>query len=143
MRRFIALGMIAALLSVSSLPLLPSSVACAHGVGQMENCDDCHEGMNHSMTMKHGTEHSMHHDDAASHQHSKKLSPAEKECRIECGCGCNASLDNLPYQLAPHALAPVFKLTPEFTAVEPVALASQMVFFPAAPPSPPPKPFSI
>jgi len=140
MKRVVSLMLIAALLSVSGLPLLPTPAACAHGVELMEDCGDCHEGMDHGMTMKHGMEQGAHHD-TTSHQHGKydkKLSPTEKECRIECGCGCNASLDGLPHQLAPHSpsVADIELLKPEnnlaITAVP--VLASYTVLLSTPPP---------
>jgi len=55
------------------------------------------------MVMQTGIKYSIHHN-ATLHQHNKQLTPAEKECRIECGDGCHASLDGLPHQLAPHTV---------------------------------------
>ena len=139
MKRVVSLMLIAALLSVSGLPLLPTPAACAHGVELMEDCGDCHEGMDHGMTMNHGMDQGMHHDDSASHQHSKKLSPTEKECRIECGCGCNASLDGLPHQLAPHSPSAVDigLLTPEYDLSATVLSVPESYI--ARLPTPPPK----
>jgi len=132
MRRFVALAMIAALVSVSSLPLLPASVICAVAAGRMDD---------HAVAMQTGTGYGMHHD-ASLHQHNRRLTPAGKKCCIECGDGCHASLDGLPHQLAPHALAPAPELALPLAVIKPAPLIPWTESLKVAPLPPPPKLFS-
>lgn len=139
MRRFVALALVASILSVSSIPMLPGATLCAHAaeVAGSEDCSDCHggnammqtmpgQGMGHEMChdmvappqqMDHGNhsmdhhamaaDHSSHHGDHATMQQPaahgpKKFTEAERECRIECGCGCNRVAKGFPLLLSPH-----------------------------------------
>jgi len=129
MKRTVAMSLIFSLLAVSSLPLLPASVICADAAERIGN---------HAMVMQTGIEYGIHHN-ATLHQHNKQLTPAEKECRIECGDGCHASLDGLPHQLAPHALAPVSALALPLAVIEPALLTPWIEAPGIAPPSPPPR----
>ncbi len=82
MRSGLAVLMMLALVLVTSLPLIPVSEACAMGDA----------GMQHAIAV-------------TSDSHAdEQPSPAPEHCCIECGCGCHASIDALPHQLAPHAL---------------------------------------
>lgn len=143
MRRFIVLTMIAALISVSSLPLLPGPLVCVHAAERLADCDVCYDEMPAMSSMGHTmAEQDVHKKMASSAMmHDKQLSPAAQHCRIECGCGCHASLDGLPHQLAPHALAPASELVPSPVVIEAAALILWTAPFIAALPPPPPKPF--
>lgn len=141
MRRFVALALIASLLSVSSIPLLPGASHCAHAAEAVggEDCTDCHNGkavmesmpaedMGHEMchemapppkrqthadhAMDHhaaASDHTSHHGDHAMQQPAAhpqhQLTEAERECRIECGCGCNRIAKGFPLLLSPHVTA--------------------------------------
>jgi len=183
MRRITSLIMIAALLSVTSLPLLPQAKIC-HAAEHNADCGTCHtdpgvagssEELAHAMhapgmasehsehKMQQGHQHgshdgNMHHENSGQsqdhrqmhqhrdieqpemmHKHRKQLTSAEKECRIECGCGCNRSVDGFPHLLAPH-LATVIKFENGERIVR-----SEPEYFPApqsltlSNPPPPPK----
>lgn len=127
MRRFVALAIIASILSVSSIPLLPGSVRCAHAAEAMANKDhtSCHIGgmaehAMHAAPRNHEMCHDMapsrpemHHADhaavqsaPAAHRHHQ-LTEAERECRIECGCGCNRITKGFPLLLSPHVASTV------------------------------------
>ncbi|MDT8376554.1 MAG: hypothetical protein RQ867_07410 [Mariprofundaceae bacterium] len=73
------------------------------------------------------------------HKHKTALSAAEKICRIECGCGCNRSVDGFPQALSPHLIP----ATDSETAEQIVRIDAEL--FPiqhalaAATPSPPPR----
>jgi len=134
MRRFIALAMIAALVSVSSLPLLPKPLVCVHAAERLADCTSCH---NKPAAMM---QHAGRHQSAAMHAHHQRLSPAAQHCRIECGCGCHASQDGLPHQLAPHTLPPVSWLRQPVVVMAPMPSVTPLASVQAAPPSPPPKP---
>ncbi|MDQ7011097.1 MAG: hypothetical protein Q9M29_04695 [Mariprofundaceae bacterium] len=111
MRRFVALALVAALVSVSSIPLLPGPAVCAFAAERVaEGCDSCHADMQmHEMHtgMPHAaSQHDMHAAPAEiSHAHQAKLSPAAQDCRIECGCGCHHSAEGFPNILAPHVFS--------------------------------------
>jgi len=132
MRRFVSLFVIAALLSVSSVPLV-SAVACempaAAGVSAADglpgDMQDQHD--HHAMTMHDGMDSmpsgtAMSQTDVAvpdihaGHDHSAALTGDWQHCRIECGCGCHRSIDSLPHLLAPHSADGGFH--PEIVAVE-------------------------
>jgi len=103
MHRIVSLFTIVALLSVTSLPLLPETSLC-HAA---ESITD--RGTSYS---KNASTHSMHHDShkqiKTTHKHTKRLSTAEKECRIECGCGCKRSVDGFPQVLSPHLTSTIY-----------------------------------
>ncbi|MDX8402813.1 MAG: hypothetical protein R8K54_00210 [Mariprofundaceae bacterium] len=103
MRRIVSLFIIAALLSVTSLPLLPQASLC-HAAESITDLSTSHS--------KKTSTHSMHHDSSeqlkAHHKQQKRLSEAEKECRIECGCGCNRSVDGFPQVLSPHLTSTIY-----------------------------------
>ncbi len=140
MRRFIALAMIAALVSVSSLPLLPKPLVCVHAAERLADCTSCHDKPA-AMTMHHAmAAPQVRQQAAAAHAHHNRLSPAAQHCRIECGCGCHASQDGLPHQLAPHTLPPVSWLRQSLVVMAPAPLVTPLASVQAAPPSPPPKP---
>jgi len=111
MRRFVALALIAALVSVSSIPLLPGAAVCAFAAERVaEDCNSCHTDMQmHQMHA--GMSHAVSRNDMhaapaeASHAHQAKLSPAAQNCRIECGCGCHHSAEGFPNVLAPHVFS--------------------------------------
>lgn len=128
MRRCLALSLIAAILSVTSIPLLPSQPVCAHAGERMQDCAVCHGELasahdqhamhndqeTHPMGHNHGpdahTGHSGHEQvlqSPAEQGHDKALTDMEKECRIECGCGCHHSADGLPFLLSHHVTASV------------------------------------
>lgn len=182
MRRIISMVTIAALLSVSTVPLLPKRAVC-HAAETNTDCGTCHTGdhashdmVAHSMhapgdaMTEHGMEtdehrhgphdRDMHQPDPAGaehemkmqqprdieqpqqmHKHHKKLSAAEKECRIECGCGCNHSVDGMPHLLAPHiASTNQFETGEQFACIEP---ASHPVLCSLILNNPPPPPKAI
>jgi len=135
MRRFVALAMIAALVSVSSLPLLPKPLVCVHAAERLADCTSCHDkpaAMHHAMAAPRQQA-------AAAHAHHNRLSAAARHCRIECGCGCHASQDGLPHQLAPHTLPPVSWLRQSLVVMASMPLVAPLASVQAAPPSPPPK----
>jgi len=182
MRRFTSLLMIAALLSVSSLPMLPQTPAC-HAAEANAACDTCHpqENMNttahdmhahmmhgsgmemqqsmdhnnhgdHDAMMRHDSpkhsDHDQNHHDHQNieqpkemHKHQKQLSAVEKECRIECGCGCNRSVDGFPQVLSPHIVPVInFETVEQVARIEPESFPALQSFIEAVPP-PPPKQF--
>lgn len=133
MRRFVALAIIASLLSVSSIPLLPGASHCAHAAEAVtdEDCTSCHTGkmveqavpapskghekcpeMASAQPEMHHSDHAMHMDHTmaqaaeADHKHHQ-LTEAERECRIECGCGCNRVTKGFPLLLSPHVASSV------------------------------------
>ncbi|MDX8396177.1 MAG: hypothetical protein R8K22_07180 [Mariprofundaceae bacterium] len=119
MRRFFSLVLIAALLSVTSIPLLPEQARCAHAAEQLEDCDSCHDEsivtdmsahdeMPADMDMSSMSLNLASSEVVVSHKHNKELSTAAVECRIECGCGCHRSLDGFPQVLAPHMTPHVY-----------------------------------
>ena len=93
--------MVLTLFSVSSVPMVDAAVNCAPPVHEMamdEAMQDDHQ---------HGT---VPHDDATKHEdvkheHGNALAGDWQKQRIECGCGCNRSIDTLPHLLAPHTVA--------------------------------------
>jgi len=165
MRRITSLIMIAALLSVSGIPVLPKAAVC-HAAEHTSDCNTCHNGehaMRHEAHANHDAEqqqmmaHQGHHDHHAAmesatatqsaeaeaqpqmHKHQKPLSAGEKECRIECGCGCNHSADGLPHLLAPHVASIVlFESGEQFARTE-SASYPVLYSFTLNNPSPPPK----
>jgi len=181
MQRIISMITIAALLSVTSIPLLPKAAVC-HAVEANADCGTCHtdadaakgmvahamhapgDSMEHEMQgdeHRHGMhDHNMHQQTPPAHQHDqqmqkpdklekplqmhkhqKQLSAAEKNCRIECGCGCNHSVDGLPYLLAPHVAATVqFESGEQSVRIEPVTYP---VLFSINLNNPPPPPRTI
>jgi len=134
MRRIISLITIAALLSVTSVPLFPKAAVC-HAAEANTDCDSCHTDTSADHAMHaHNMHQDMHpaseddgqmqHDHINKpeemHKHQKKLSAAEKECRVECGCGCNRSVDGLPYLLAPHIAVTIqFETGEQSARIEP------------------------
>jgi hypothetical protein len=180
MRRITSLFMIAVLVSVTSLPLLPTAAVC-HAAEANAECDTCHPAstgnddphqmhahMMHGsgMEMQHSMEHNNHHDGHGSmmqheapkhsdhdnmqhehqnieqpqemHKHQKQLSAAEKDCRIECGCGCNRSLDGFPSLLAPHVTSNSdLNMDEPMAQVEPVPFPALHSFVSNNPPPPP------
>ncbi len=78
--------------------------------------------------------------EASIHGHEKQtLSEGERECRIECGCGCNRTVDGFPQFLAPHI--PVSVNMDQQMLVQRVVAAHYAVTLLDAPSieSPPPK----
>jgi len=179
MRHFTSLLMIAALLSVSSLPMLPQTPVC-HAAEANAECSTCHtddaidphakhEEVAHMMHGKQGMEihhqssehqpmqheksvhdhgdmnhqmesddHQMHQQPDSMHQHKSALSTAEKECRIECGCGCNSSVDGFPQALSPHIIPVIhFETGEQITRIEPEAFPALQSTINAVPPPPP------
>lgn len=156
MRRIISMITIAALLSVSSVPLLPKAAIC-HAAEANTGCETCHTDaqgsadMNHEM---HGMDHhhgmhdgNSHHQMAQAetvnkpeqmHSHKKPLSAAEKECRLECGCGCNHSVDGMPHLLAPHVATTLqFETGEQIARAEPAAYPAFQAVTLNNPPPPP------
>ena len=116
MKRFLALSLVAAILSVSSIPLLPNQPVCAHAGERMEDCAGCHGDMAathnaHAMGHDGGHKHSGHElaeqNTPMAHKHDRAMTDGEKECRIECGCGCHRSADGLPLLLSNHVTVSV------------------------------------
>jgi len=127
MKRSLALLLIAAILSVSSIPLLPQQLVCAHASDRNDQCTQCHGDPTshdeHSMHNAHQSHHSGHgshtghpgsadmsHENELSTQmpdHDRMLTEMEQECRIECGCGCHRSADGLPFLFSHHLTASV------------------------------------
>jgi len=101
MRRFVALALVAALVCVSSIPLLPGPAVCAFAAEHAaEDCDSCHADM-----LMHDMHAGMAHAAEDAHAHHARLSPAAQDCRIECGCGCHHSAEGFPNILAPHVFS--------------------------------------
>lgn len=136
MRRAVALALIAALVSVSSLPLLPEEVVCAFASERMADCAACHDDASMAKGMQHGM--AMGKD----HRHGAKLSTAEQHCRIECGCGCHRDLDGMPHQLAPHAVAMTAIMAERHVQFAPTASLFPIIPAFIAVNTPPPKAFS-
>jgi len=91
MRRLAVLLMMFALVSVTSLPLIPDQPVCVHeSAGQMQ-------AMNHAVAAEMPM-----HEHARAHDHEAPMAGAMLDCRLECGCGCHDSIDGLPQVLAPH-----------------------------------------
>lgn len=185
MRRITSLVMIVALLSITSIPLLPQA---AQGSAYCVSChsepspglvpiDQNHAGMIHDsdmhgsnmhdsgMEMQHGMEHDnhdelasmMHHDspeqsghDHQGHDHQnidqhngihiqkKHLSAAEQECRIECGCGCNRSIDGFPQVLSPHVTPTTeFETDEQLVRIDPEIFPALQSIEWTVPPPPP------
>jgi len=149
MRRSISLFMIALLVSITSLPMLPKAAVC-HAAEANVACEPCHPqestaiGTAHDMhaDMMHGSGMEMQHSmeqPKEMHKHQKQLSAAEKNCRIECGCGCNHSADGLPNLLSPHVSSTSeFKMNKPTARIEPTTLPALHTFV-SSDPSPPPK----
>jgi hypothetical protein len=137
MRRCLALSLIAAILSVSSIPLMPNQPVCAHAGERMEDCTSCHGDpagaqSERAMHASHQANHMGHdsgHEGHSGHEmaqqnapmphmhgHDRALTDAEKECRIECGCGCHLSADGLPFLLSQHVTVSV-KLNPSISVL--------------------------
>lgn len=101
-----------------------------------------------SMEMQHSMEHNNHHDKHGSmmhndspehnghdhqlndhqnidphngiHKQKKRLTAAERECRIECACGCNRSVDGFPQVLSPHVTPSTdFETDEQIVRIEP------------------------
>jgi len=179
MRRITSLLMIAALLSVSSLPMLPLTSVC-HAAESNAECGSCHTDdaigshakheehahlmhgksdmeMHHQssehQTMQHekdshdhgnmnqhkeSDDHQMHQQPDSQHQHKATLSVAEKECRIECGCGCNQSVDGFPQVLSPHLISAInFEADDQIVRIEPETFPALQSTVKAVPPPPP------
>lgn len=128
MRRLLALFLIAAFISVSSLPLLPDEVVCVHADERMV-VDSI---MNHA------------HPAMMQHVHKKAdgLSQAAQNCRIECGCGCHRDLDQLPHQFAPHIAALPCQPVAESCISESVWIPLKLDALPRVVSVPPPKTIS-
>jgi len=121
MRRFIALCLIAAFISVSSLPLLPTDQTYAHATERMMNNHKCHK-----MPMM----------NQSGHIHGA-LSRGMRNCRIECGG--QRSLNQLPHQFSPHVV--VNAVEPAFPIRDPGRARIPPVFdlFSLIVPIPPPE----
>ncbi len=102
----------------------------------------------HSSMMHHESTHAGHdkqlHDQRNSeqakglHKHHKQLSAAERECRIECGCGCNRSLDGFPQVLSPHITPSIeFKTGERTVRIQPEAFPALHTLERDIPPPPP------
>ncbi|MDQ6963165.1 MAG: hypothetical protein Q9M28_11685 [Mariprofundaceae bacterium] len=109
LRRFIALTLVWAFVSISTVPLLPKQMLCAHASTALSDCDQQHHSqavaskdLDMSDMMLEGEQ--ITHVAKASTKafKHKTLSAAEKKCRIECGCGCNRDVEGMPHLLAPH-----------------------------------------
>ncbi len=136
--------------------------------GEMESVHDMHAHMMHGsdMEMQRSMDHNNHHDNHDSmmnhdspkhsdhdkkqhdhqnieqpqemHKHQKQLSSAEKECRIECGCGCNRSVDGFPNLLSPHVTSITeFKLGEPDVRIEPLLFPELPSLVTTVPPPPP------
>jgi len=141
MRRFVALAMIAALVSVSSLPLLPGPEVYAYAAERMVDCDSCHNEMPAMHSMSHAMNAKNVHQKmtVSVNMHLQRLSPAAQHCRIEC-CG-HRDIDGLPHQLSPHQPALMSEMMLTFVMDVPVSLNERAILLQAAPPAPPPKLF--
>jgi hypothetical protein len=179
MRRITSLLMIAALLSVSSLPMLPQAAVC-HAAENNAECDTCHSDeaiglqakheehahlihgksdmeMHHNsdehQTMQHeknahdhgnmnqhkeSDDHQMHKQPDSLHKHKAALSASEQACRIECGCGCNRSVDGFPQVLSPHLIPVInFETVEQIVRIEPELFPTLYSLTEAIPPPPP------
>lgn len=93
MRKLLSVIVALNIVLLSSMPMVPLASACppAHdsAMQAMEDmCGMADEGMR------------MHRDAQYPAMHAHV--PADQAC-IECGCGCNDSIDSLPHMLAPHS----------------------------------------
>lgn len=158
MRRITSLFMIVVLVSITSLPVLPKAAVC-HAAEANAACDTCHPQESVANSSIHDMHAQMIHHDAPKHsdhdqkqhdhqnmeqpkemhKHQKQLSAAEKGCRIECGCGCNHSMDGLPNLLSPHLTSATGLEVGESTVRIEVTLFSERPLLTATVPSPPPK----
>ncbi len=179
MHRITSLLMIAALLSVSSLPMLPQTPVC-HAAESNAECDTCHadetiedhtrhEELAHLIHGKSGLEmhhksgnhrtieheknshdhgnikhhegsddHQMHQPSDSLHKNRVTLSAAEQACRIECGCGCNRSVDGFPQVLSPHLIPTInFETGEQIVRIDPELFPALPSLTEAIPPPPP------
>jgi hypothetical protein len=126
MRRLVALVLIAAFVSVSSLPLLPAEAACIYAAKRMTADTGGHQ---HS---------------AVAHKHKNKksgnaLSGEAQHCRVECSCGCHRDLDQLPHQFSPHVAALCCQPQSNFTDRERAEAPDGLDALPARVADPPPR----
>lgn len=179
MRRITSLLMVAALLSVSSLPMLPQTPLC-HAAESNAECDTCHadetveRNTRHEehahliheksgMEMRHNSDehqaiqhdknshdhgnmnhhkesgdHQMHQQPDSLHKNRVALSTVEKECRIECGCGCNRSVDGFPQALSPHLIPTInFETGEQIVRIDSELFPPLSSLIEAIPPPPP------
>ncbi|MDX8394599.1 MAG: hypothetical protein R8K21_08490 [Mariprofundales bacterium] len=123
LRRAISLLLIAAFLSVTGIPMLPTPPACASG-----SCDaDMAAAMDKNM------DHMLHHNGLEQnneHQHiKKKLRKKADTCYIECGCGCNRSIDGLPQLLAPHIATCILQNKIDLQSISPVSITALLTSY--------------
>lgn len=129
LRRLMALTLMLAFISITTIPLLPKQMICAHASTELSDCE--REG-HHTQTLAppkdldmsdmvlEGTQ-IIHSATVSSelYQH-KTLSAAEKKCRIECGCGCNRDVEGMPHLFFPHICSDILveafypELSPSF-----------------------------
>ena len=179
MRRTTSLLMIAALLSVSSLPMLPQTPVC-HAAESNAECDTCHADEAIELHTKHeehahltdgksgmemhrnsdehqaiqheqnshdhgnmnhhkgSDDHQIHQQSDSLHKNKVALSATEKECRIECGCGCNRSVDGFPQVLSPHLISTInFETGEQIVRIDPELFPPLSSSTEAIPPPPP------
>ncbi|MDX8389439.1 MAG: hypothetical protein R8M38_03015 [Mariprofundaceae bacterium] len=149
LQRAVAVTLMGVLLSGSVVPVIPEAQACKHAAERTVD-SGCHSTTSSShmhQALVDESEHDHHgvkqHETKAisqPHQHDKKLTASEKQCRIECGCGCHRSVDSLPTLFPPH-LTP---LSPEVVAKEGLAISVVSISRPLeavdiSVPTPPPK----
>ena len=126
MRKWFALGLVAALLIVSSAPLVSAAQICGMSSDTQINLPTSQSTATHAIQM---------HDE----QHGPALNLAADTCRIECACGCHSSMEPLPILLAPHA-----PCVQSSTLISPEDVAIALPFSSLTPlasvvPSPPPR----
>jgi len=90
MRKWLASGLVVALLIVSGAPLVSAAQICGMSSDAQINPPTSQSTAAHAMQI---------HDE----QHGPALNLAANTCRIECACGCHSSMEPLPNLLAPHA----------------------------------------
>jgi len=97
MRKFVAVFLSLSLLIISSVPLSVQAAACAMpehvAVGDQGTDNHAHH-MNHEVSV----------EEDQGHEHKMALMGDWQKDRVECGCGCHRSVDNLPHLLAPHMI---------------------------------------
>lgn len=142
MRRFVSILLATTMMVVSVVPVLQAKPGCA-SVPQIQE-SSCHS----SMDMDHHDMHDEHAMLTPQHQnlpvmsmkHDKhELSAAERECRIECGCGCNRTVDGFPHVLAPHIMAQQAYIAHETSIMVKPADMLVLTMIDLSDPSPPPK----
>jgi len=133
LRRWIASTLILLLLSITTTPLLPKQMICAHASVEKTSCDSMHQPhQNHTssdlnmqyLSLENGHVITSSAKPSSQLYQHKILSEPEKKCRIECGCGCNRDVHGIPHLLPPHLQSEKIEL-PDSPCIQPTFLFKQ------------------